>query len=309
MTNKKILVTGAKGFLGSNIVKHFKLIGYETYGVGHGILSIADLVEMGLDYWKQGDISITLLSEFSQLFDLIVHCGGGGSVGFSMEHPYYDFKKTVDGTLEVLEYMRLYNPNAHLIYPSSPAVQGEHPKIPITEEYIGKPVSPYGYHKKITEDLCKSYSEKFGFKISVIRLFSVYGIGLKKQILWDAYHKINKAKKEVEFWGTGTEIRDFIHVDDVISIIKVLLKADNRFTIINGGTGENYTIHDIIEKIKLFLNKDIEIKFNQNINLGNPEYYCADTTKLKMLGIDIFKDFEKEVKQYINWIDTLGELE
>lgn len=304
MTNKKILITGAKGFLGSNTAKHFKSLGYETYGIGRGSLSAAESNEIGLEYWKQGDISIDSIAEFNQTFDLIVHCGGSGSIGFSIENPYEDFQKTVNGTLEVLEYMRLHNPNAHLIYPSSPAVQGEHPASPINEEYIGKPVSPYGYHKKITEDLCRSYSEKFGLKISVIRLFSVYGIGLKKQILWDAYHKIINAADDVEFWGTGNEIRDFIHIDDVIAIIKELLKVKDRFAIVNGGTGKSYTIKNIVEMIKVLLQKNIKINFNQQTNLGNPVYYCADTTKLKTLGIKITKDLEQEIADYINWVNT-----
>lgn len=304
MTIKKILITGAKGFLGSNTAKHFKSLGYETYGMGRGSLSITESNEIGLDYWKQGDISINSIAEFDQIFDLIIHCGGSGSVGFSIENPYEDFQKTVNGTLEVLEYMRLHNPNAHLIYPSSPAVQGEHPTSPIIEEYTGKPVSPYGYHKKITEDLCRSYSEKFGLKISVIRLFSVYGIGLKKQILWDACRKITDATDAVEFWGTGSETRDFIHIDDVISIIKALIKAKDRFVIVNGGTGKSYTIKHIIELIKVLLQKNIEINFNQQTNLGNPVYYCADTTKLKTLGIKITKDLEQEIADYINWANT-----
>ena len=101
MTIKKILITGARGFLGSNIAKHFKSLGYETYGTGRGSLSVAELNETGLDYWKPGDISIDLIAEFNQIFDLIIHCGGSGSVGFSIENPYADFQKTVNGTVTV----------------------------------------------------------------------------------------------------------------------------------------------------------------------------------------------------------------
>ncbi len=90
---KTILITGAKGFLGSNVSKYFKNLGYKTYGIGHGGLSIEESQNIGLDYWKKDDISITSILEFNQQFDLIVHCGGSGSVGFSVEHPYDDLKK------------------------------------------------------------------------------------------------------------------------------------------------------------------------------------------------------------------------
>ena len=90
---KKILITGAKGFLGSNVSQFFKERGYQTYGIGHGSLSIKESQSIGLDYWQSGDISIKAILEFKQLFDIIIHCGGSGSVGFSIENPYQDLKK------------------------------------------------------------------------------------------------------------------------------------------------------------------------------------------------------------------------
>lgn len=299
--NKKILITGAKGFLGSNVSKYFKNMGYITYGIGHGGLSIEESQKIGLDYWKKDDISIKSILEFNQSFDLIVHCGGSGSVGFSIDHPYSDFKKTVDGTLEVLEYMRLYNSEAHLIYPSSPAVQGEHPNTPIKEDFIGKPASPYGYHKKIAENLCQSYSEKFNLKVSIIRLFSVYGNGLKKQLIWDAYKKIEKADIEVIFWGTGEETRDFIHVDNVLAIIIELLKSDDRFLIINGGTGQKYMIEEVVSMIRDLVNPKIKIGFNNQVNIGNPIYYWADLEKLNNLNFKMEIKLEDGIKNYVTW--------
>lgn len=299
---KKILITGAKGFLGSNVSKFFKERGYQTYGVGHGSLSIKESQSIGLDYWQSGDISIKAILEFKQLFDIIIHCGGSGSVGFSIENPYQDFKKTVDGTLEVLEYMRVYNPKAQLIYPSSPAVQGEHTNTPIKEDYVGKPASPYGYHKKIVEDLCQSYSEKYSLKISVVRLFSVYGNGLKKQLLWDAYNKIRYSSKEVEFWGTGEETRDFIHIEDVLIIFSKLLNISEQFIILNGGTGLKYTVRQVVEIVKNLVNPKISIEFNRKVNIGNPIYYCADITKLKEICSSPGIKFEYGIVGYIDWV-------
>ena len=305
--SKKILITGAKGFLGSNVAKHFKSLGHETYGIGHGGLSVEESKEIGLDYWRKDDISIKAILEFEQTFDVIFHCGGSGSVGFSVEHPYNDFKKTVEGTLEVLEYMRVHNTKAHLIYPSSPAVQGECEDEPINEDYIGKPASPYGYHKKIAENLCQSYSEKFELKVSIVRLFSVYGKGIKKQLLWDACKKITTAKDEVIFWGTGQETRDYIHISDVLSLFHVLLRKEDRFTIINGGTGKKYTIKNVVEMIRDLINPKININFNNQVNIGNPIYYLADTQKLKNYGFKAKTNLEQEIKNYVEWVKGLDD--
>ena len=287
------------------MAKHFKSFGYETYGIGHGGLSVEESKYIGLDYWKKDNISIKAILEFEQIFDVIVHCGGGGSVGFSIEYPYDDFKKTVDGTLEVLEYMRLYNPKAYLIYPSSPAVQGECEDTPIKESYIGKPTAPYGYHKKIAEDLCLSYSEKFGLRIAIVRLFSVYGEGLKKQLLWDACKKIENAKNEVVFFGTGEETRDFIYISDVLFLFDILLRKEEKFVIINGGTGLKYTIKSVVEMIVNLINPLICIKFNNQVNPGNPIYYWADTQKLENYGFRANKTLEREITKYVNWVKGL----
>ncbi len=304
---KKILITGAKGFLGSHVSKYFKNLGYTTYGIGHGNLLVEECRMIGLDYWYKSDVTIAAMQEINQKFDLIIHCGGSGSVGFSVEDPYTDFKKTVGGTLEVLEYMRLYNPSAHLIYPSSPAIQGECPDMPIKEEYVGKPASPYGYHKKISEDLCRSYSDKYNIKVSVVRLFSIYGSGLKKQLLWDAYCKIKDAKHEVVFWGTGEETRDFIHIDDVLVLFERLIEQNEKLLVINGGSGIKHTVEEVVYLIRKFLHSDCNIKFNNQVNEGNPIYYWADIEKTQDINWYPKMDFYNGLDAYIKWTLELND--
>lgn len=298
---KKVLVTGAKGFIGSNAVKYFKSMGYETFGIGHGHLTDDDCKRIGLDHWCQGELSINSLRALGAMFDVIVHCGGSGSVGFSVEKPYEDFKKTVDGTLEVLEFMRLFNEKAQLIYPSSPSVQGECADEPIRESYIGEPVSPYGYHKKIAEDLCKSYSDKFGLKVVIIRLFSVYGEGLRKQFLWDACNKIKDASEPVSFHGTGGETRDFIHINDVLGIVYESLRIEDRFSILNGGVGIRYTIGQVASMLNVLLGGCQEITFNMKKSEGNPEFYWADLTKLNEINHKSKVSLEQGLSNYVKW--------
>jgi UDP-glucose 4-epimerase len=303
---KKILITGAKGFIGRSATKYFKNLGHEIYGLGHGKISASNCKEMGLDYWYESDISFEAIKNIGKVFDLIIHCGGGGSVGLSNKDPYQDYKKTVNGTLEVLEYIRLFNPNAHLIYPSSPAVQGECRDEPINEDFIGKPESPYGYHKKIAEDLCRSYSDKYNIKISIMRLFSVYGNGLKKQILWDACKKfIDKGEQAVEFWGTGNETRDFIHIDDVLQLIKGLILVEENFLIINGGTGKKTTIKEVVFLVRDELGLKCKINFNQEKNEGDPVYFWANTNMLDAF-VKIPKiEFKQGLIEYVKWIKTI----
>ena len=298
---KCILVTGARGFLGYNVAKHFAKLGYKIFGIGHESHIKNTTDNSVLTNWKTADLTKEAIMEFNQKFDVIVHCAGNGSVRHSIENPYECFKKTVNGCIEVLEYIRLFNPTTHLIYPSSPAVQGECFDESIKEDYIGKPISPYGLHKKFDEDLCQSYSDKYNLNISIVRLFSVYGNGLKKQILWEACNKIRNEKNTAIFWGTGKETRDFIHISDVLSIFNILIKKNKNFLVINGGTGVKHSIKDIVNIIRDYLNPAVSIKFNNQVNIGNPNHYCADTHKLKTYGFKINKKFIDEIKNYLDW--------
>lgn len=304
---KKILITGARGFLGSSAAQYFKGLGYETYGIGHGHFAVEELNKSGLDHWKESDVSVDSIIKFKKTFDVILHCAGGGSVNYSMEYPDKDFEKTVNGTIQVLEFIRLHNSTARLIYPSSPAVQGEHPDQPIKEAYVGKPASPYGYHKKIAEDYCHRYSKEYGLKISIVRLFSLYGNRLKKQLLWDACNKIRSSKNEVIFWGTGEETRDFIHISDALSLFDVLLNRVDNFLLVNGGSGNRYTVRQIIILIRDLINPSIKIKFNNKVKAGDPIYYWANIENLQNYGFSTKKNFEQEIKNYINWVNELND--
>ena len=178
-------------------------------------------------------------------------------------------------------------------------MQGEHPDSPMRENYIGKPASPYGYHKKIAEDLCQSYSEKFGLQVAIVRLFSVYGNGLKKQLLWDACNKIKTSNSEVTFWGTGDETRDFIHVEDVARLFDLLLSPQHKFIIVNGGSGTKHTIKEAVELIRINLSKDVKIDFNNQVNIGNPLYYWADMERMDDLNFSCETSFEDGLKKYV----------
>lgn len=299
--HKRVLVTGAKGFVGSNTARYFKKKGYETYGIGHGEHSTKELLDSGLDHWMTSDITIDSILLFNVEFDVVIHCGGSGSVGFSVENPYEDFKKTVNGTLEVLEFIRIHSPKAHLIYPSSPAVQGEHPDSPIEEDYIGKPCSPYGYHKKIAEELCKSYSDKYSMKMTVIRLFSVYGIGLKKQLLWDAVQKISQARFEAVFRGTGHEIRDFIHIENVVDLFYRVLNQHESYVVLNGGTGKKKSVLEVLSMIRQSMGSSVIISFNNKVGKDNPIYYWSSQNRIKK-NYDInYISLEEGLVDYVNW--------
>lgn len=303
----KVLITGAYGFLGRYAAREFKLQGCHVIGIGHGRWYQEEFIKWGIDEWIESTITFEALINSNHIFDVIVHCGGSGSVGFSKINPFEDFQKSVQSTLAILEYIRLRCPGCKLIYPSSVSVQGNLSDMPIKEDVIADPISPYGFHKKIAEELCKSYTINYGLKVGVIRFFSIYGEGLQKQLLYDACKKIffSAKEKEVIFFGTGKETRDWIYVTDAASLIyKMAVKVDN-FDIINGGTAIRVEIAEILEMVKKEYGSSVQIKFDGSVREGDPIYFWSDMSKAKNYDWKPRISLSEGIKMYVRYFKQL----
>ena len=301
MKNNFLLVTGGFGFLGRNVARYFSDLGYQVFGIGHGHWTTEESMKCGFLKWYEGDITVENLKNIELEFSLVVHCGGSGSVAYSISNPYQDFSKTVCGTAAVLEYIRLHNPKARLIYPSSPAVHGEHKNCRIKEEASISPASPYGHFKYMAEYLCETYRTNYHLDIVILRLFSVYGEGLTKQLLWDACNKITSGN-DIVFWGGGYETRDWIHVTDVLSLIKKVSECDKNYPkVINAGSGVATPINNVLNLLADNLGYKSEIKFNNIVRAGDPLYYWADITKALDIGWKPVTGLQSGIKRYAEW--------
>lgn len=298
---ESVLITGAHGFLGRHMARLFGKKGYYVIGMGHGEWSADEREEWNISEWHECDIGIGSLTAYAGRPNIIIHCAGSGSVGFSLSNPVEDFNRTVNTTLAVLEYIRLYNKDTKLIYPSSAAVYGAKGVGPISEDDFLNPVSPYGYHKKIAEELCGSYSKNFNLTISIIRFFSLYGNGLRKQLLWDACNKFSKGDKKVIFSGSGEETRDWIHIQDAALLIYRVFSSSLGINIFNGGSGERVTVREILELVGREFSENRIISFNGLAKEGDPKHYQADTKRSRALGWEPEVDWQSGVKDYVRW--------
>lgn len=296
-----LLVTGGFGFLGRNIARHFKARGYTVTGLGRDSWQPQEHLAWGFDHWIHGDITLDLLNRQPLVPDLIVHCGGSGSVAFSTTEPFLDFSKTVCSTAATLEYIRTSARAAKLIYPSSPAVHGSHGPSPIMTSAPINPVSPYGRHKRMAEELCEQYRSCFNIDVSIIRFFSIFGNGLRKQLLWDACQKLTSGRKHIEFWGTGDETRDFLHIDDAVDLVYTLAASDKKNLLLNGASGHWHTISEVLKMLAAALKSDAEISFNHNCKPGDPKHYQADISEAEKIPWHSRVSLDTGLKDYAAW--------
>lgn len=296
---KIVYITGAAGFVGKHSAKCFSDNGWYVVGAGLGEWVEEKFSDWGIQEWHPGLITAELLSKISKKPDVILHCAGGSSVGFSVEHPKQDYEMTVGSAKNVLEFMRAHCPNARLIYPSSAAVYGQKEDMPIKESGALNPVSPYGLHKKIAEELCEEYSKNHNINVSVGRIFSAYGPGLQKQLLWDACNKISDSSDETIFFGTGLEKRDWIHVRDIAELFLALALSKNKFEVLNIGSGVGVTIGDVVHMLLAEFEKNKQIVFNNASKEGDPKFYTADIKKALALGWSPSIPLKKGIHDYV----------
>lgn len=301
---KKVLVTGGYGFLGRCVAAYFKAKGFYVSAIGHGHWGVERMEDYGIDQWITADVTLENLIKFDHDFFCIIHCAGGSSVGNSVVSPMAEFEKTVNSAINVLEYMRMYQPTAKLVIPSSAAVYGEKQDEPIKESASLVPVSPYGFYKKITEELCESYAKTFGLNVSVIRFFSIYGAGLKKQLLWDACMKLTGDTKQVTFFGTGRETRDWLHVEDAVGLMYFLTSNIEGYMVVNGGSGMRETVYSILLQIHETLRSRVDVVMDGSQKEGDPKHYWADIEKMQSLGWQPRKSIQQGLEEYVAWFQN-----
>jgi UDP-glucose 4-epimerase len=297
---RQVLVTGANGFLGRHVSRIAAQHGDRVIGIGHGDWTEETWRDWGLAAWHELDVTLASLIAHAGTPDLVIHCAGSSSVGFSFENPAQDFDRTVRTTSEVLEYIRTTTPGTALVYPSSAAVYGRSATLPISEESWLDPISPYGVHKKMAEDLCRSYASRFGVRVAIVRLFSAYGVELRKQLLWDACRKAMSG--DLRFAGTGRETRDWVNAEDVARLLLVAGEhAGPDAPTVNGATGQEVAIEEILRVLLDALGTTGRPEFTGDDRPGDPERYAGDPSRAQAWGWSPERMWPEGVREYARW--------
>lgn len=299
----KLLIIGSKGFIGSHCHSYFsKLTDFNVYG--------ADVItEYNESTYFQIDASNTdFKSVFrSEKFDWCINCSGASSVPDSFKNPLRDFLLNVHNVSLVLAAIKDENPSCNFIQLSSAAVYGNPTQLPIRETAILNPLSPYGIHKKQAEEICKLYHDYFQLNTYILRIFSAYGPGLKKQLLWDIAQKV-KYSNSITLFGTGKESRDFINIEDIVESIELIIKnVKSKFDTFNIANGESITIEKVVDTfLQYSMYRDISIGFTGEQRNGDPLNWQADINKINLLGYKRKTSFEEGMQQYISWQKEQG---
>jgi UDP-glucose 4-epimerase len=307
-----VWVTGGNGFIGRNLVRLLADQGRAVHGIGHGLIDDAECARLGLASWINGEIeaaNLDVLVKRSGPPQAVFHLAGGSSVGLSIAQPIEDFSRTVVGTARLLEWLRRSAPACRVIAASSAAVYGAHHAGPIPEAAETLPVSPYGHHKLMMEQLCRSFAVSYGLSSTVVRLFSVYGRGLRKQLLWDIGLRLKGGDRTLTLGGTGAELRDWVHVRDAARLLAALADRPqpDAFQVMNGGSSIGTSVSEVTGIFVKSWNGDgeIAVRFSGAGRSGDPFSLVADSTRLRALPFSFETPLRDGIADTVAWLKGL----
>ena len=298
---KTVVVTGAAGFLGRHIAREFVQAGCKVVGVD---VAAAENSGLGPNVeYARHTLPSPACGELIQRTQpaALIHCAGRASVANSMSDPGADFRDGTVLTFEMLDMLRATAPQCRFVLLSSAAVYGNPATLPVTEDHTCAPLSPYGYHKRQSELLCEEFARLFAVPTTVVRIFSAYGPGLRRQVVWDICRQA-LTEPELRLRGTGRESRDFIHAADVARALRQIVeRAPCTGEIYNLASGIETPIAELAERVLRALGRAIPVRFDGAQTPGDPLHWCADISRLRALGWESRVTLEKGLESIAAW--------
>lgn len=302
----EILVTGGRGFIGSNLVEKLILnksnyvtvidddIVNQTY-----INKILSTNSNNIEFIF-GDIRSTALSNITKTFDVIIHLAAVTNVRQSFKTIEAYNHVNINGLYSVLNFA-VKSKTPKVIFTSSSSVYGTNTNYPWNEKDICfSPINPYAITKLMGEHIGFMYSYNYGIKFISLRLFNVFGPYMRDDLLIEKTYQSIINQTPLTVYGTGTQCRDFTYIDNVIYAIEKCFEY-NQSDIFNIGTGTSRTVNSVVDTMCKILNKDI-IKKYQYDTLGEVFKTEADISKAKdLLNYRIQTTFDEGLRNYINF--------
>ncbi len=311
LNERRILVTGGAGFIGSHLVD-------ELLSRGHSVMVLDNLSSGFRDNLRchpslkfvRGNISnLNLVDRLVKNSDMVFHLaeyipttkvfGSGHVVKFSVDAPLQDFDTSARGTLVVLNSARKYNKK--FVFTSTAAVYGES-NLLLKENTQPMPVSPYGLSKLCAEEYVRLYSRLHNLPASIVRFFNVYGPRQLKYVMYDLMLRIKQNPAHIEILGTGEEMRDFVYVSDAVKAL--LLIAQDEFAngeIYNVASGHQTRICELVDALLKTCDTNPKIIFKGSSWKGDVKHLVADISKISAIGYRPSLTLEQGLNKFVNW--------
>ena len=272
----KICIFGGNGFIGSNLAQHYFKKNHKVYIYTQTKINKSLKIKNNFKIkYNEKNFSKILKKKF----DLVYFLSGNSNQETSKSDIYYDLNTTFNTFVNLLEAVKKNKFNPPIWFASSVVVYGSNNK-PLKENFDRNPISYYALSKYLCENAGKFYCDNFKTNIGIMRIFSTFGPGLKKLVVYDTIKKI-KSKDSFKVFGTGKEIRDLAFVDDQVKTITALTNKLKKpqGDIYNIAAGKPYTIKNIVNRLVKISKKKVSFDFTNKRRSFDTKNFIADKTK------------------------------
>jgi len=314
--NRRVLVTGGAGFIGSHLVERLVDSGAEV--------TIVDNLRSGR--WENiSRVSAkvrAIESDVRNTFEIekvvadakpetLIHLAANASVPESVKNPEYDFQTNCLGTFNILNAIRGLGGCEKAIILSSGTVYGEPGSIPIRESDPLVPISPYGASKLHAEVTAGMYYRVYGVPTVCARLFNAYGPRMGRFVILDFLYKLRQNPDRLEILGTGRQVREFTYVTDIVDGLLLLAVSGEPGQSYNISSGAPCTVADLATKIVqiVVLAGKTDLSFTGESWVGDAQRWEVSLDKIHALGFSPSIDLDEGLRRVVQWFkETEGEI-
>lgn len=315
----RILVTGAAGFIGSNLAERLIARGDDVVGLDSldetlypaedKRRNVAPLLDSPSFRWVQGDFvdAETVARLVGPEIDAIVHLGALAGVRTSLSQPLRYHRTNAEGTLVLLEAARNVGVK-HVVNASTSSVYDPMPRGAIARGFSEtdpalRPLSPYGATKRAAELYCSNYADVYGLSTTTLRLFSVYGPRQRPDMAIHKFSRLMAEGRPIPVYGDGSSLRDFTFVGDVVDGIVAALDANggHGHRVYNLGAGQATTLARLIDLLESALGVRAKRDFRPE-QPGDAFATLADVSKARdELGYEPKVMLEEGIARFVEW--------
>ena len=317
---KKLLITGAAGFIGYHFAE--KLINNNYHIIG--IDNLNDYYDPALKKARLNNLIKNSNFEFHQIdftqnntlipifkknkFDHVIHLGAQAGVRYSITNPQFYIDTNISGFLNILENCKNHKVK-NIIYASSSSIYGINENLPFSEnDMTDSQISMYGVSKKTNELMAHAYSNLYGLKTIGLRFFTVYGPWGRPDMALFIFTKAIIENKKIELFNEGNHTRSFTYISDIVEPIHRLIKINeseqnilNSNEILNIGGAETVKLLRFIDIIEKYIGRKAKIILKQ-MQKGDVKETNADISKLERITKYVPQvNIEEGIKRFIDW--------
>lgn len=306
------IVTGAAGFVGSHLAGRLLALGHDVVGVDcftdyyDRRLKEAHLAEVGRhDRFRllEDDLVdldlVALLDGADYVFHLAAQAGVRASWGERFD---IYLRNNIAATQRLLEAAKRSSIKK-LVYASSSSVYGDAKELPVTEETLPQPVSPYGVSKLAAEHLCSLYAKSYGVPAVSLRFFTVYGPGQRPDMAIQRFLSACLTGDRVAIYGDGEQTRDFTFVDDVVEAQVRALEAPPEELVLNVCGGSRISVNELLSLIREETGRSLRAEYG-DAERGDARHTLGDNSRARrVLGFAPDYSLDRGIAAQWAWIE------